>query len=396
MAMLEGVQLAAITPAPAGEYAESRDCRAKSARTGPHRAAWPVRLAFRRRRMQLLDPARSTPDRETLTDAARRANPRGDPQGPHRAGRAAALLAQAGRPARHLPQHRGARLREPDRSKATSRRGRLPACSWRKNRRRSSPPRRPSQASPHEPSPPVTHAGATASIARASALVGVKERRADVRFLPRPAQCRRCFRSRPGAACCRIISRTAAASGLSQYERSGRAVGAAHGDRALPRSAARGIMADPEPHHHHQRPHPGRLQSDRADVPRPTAPAASSRIPATKAQRLRVWWGLWCASSLLVPVDANGLVADELPRTASVTPLHDAVASVSHRAPCCPWRGGTAIIAWARQNGCYIVEDDYDSEFCSRRLPLLPLRRLPRTGLHGSISVRSPSRSGPA
>ena len=75
------------------------------------------------------------------------------------------------------------------------------------------------------------------------------------------------------------------------------------------------------------------------------------------------------AKVVTVPVDADGLIPDELPRASAsllyVTPSHQfptgAGLTLARR---------QAIIAWARQNGCYIVEDDYDSEFCYEGSPL--------------------------
>jgi GntR family transcriptional regulator/MocR family aminotransferase len=70
-----------------------------------------------------------------------------------------------------------------------------------------------------------------------------------------------------------------------------------------------------------------------------------------------------------VPVDAEGLIADELPRRPTallyVTPSHQyptgAMLSLSRRQD---------VIAWARRQGCYILEDDYDSDFRYEGSPL--------------------------
>jgi GntR family transcriptional regulator / MocR family aminotransferase len=63
-----------------------------------------------------------------------------------------------------------------------------------------------------------------------------------------------------------------------------------------------------------------------------------------------------------VPVDANGLVTDELPRRRTsllyVTPAHQY--PTGHQMSLARRR---ELIAWARRNGCYILEDDYDGDF---------------------------------
>jgi GntR family transcriptional regulator/MocR family aminotransferase len=68
------------------------------------------------------------------------------------------------------------------------------------------------------------------------------------------------------------------------------------------------------------------------------------------------------ANMIGVPVDEDGIVAAQLPEEPAallyVTPAHQyptGVALSSARRE--------ELIAWARRNGCYIVEDDYDSEF---------------------------------
>jgi GntR family transcriptional regulator/MocR family aminotransferase len=75
-----------------------------------------------------------------------------------------------------------------------------------------------------------------------------------------------------------------------------------------------------------------------------------------------------------VPVDAEGLVASALPRTAKliyVTPSHQfplgAALSLPRR---------RQLIEWARATGAAIIEDDYDSEFRFNERPLEPLYRL--------------------
>jgi GntR family transcriptional regulator/MocR family aminotransferase len=68
------------------------------------------------------------------------------------------------------------------------------------------------------------------------------------------------------------------------------------------------------------------------------------------------------AQVISVPVDAEGLVTDALPRPPVsliyVTPSHQYptghVLSLERR---------QALIAWARRAGCYILEDDYDNDF---------------------------------
>jgi len=70
-----------------------------------------------------------------------------------------------------------------------------------------------------------------------------------------------------------------------------------------------------------------------------------------------------------VGVDEEGLRADELPETGAaliyVTPSHQFPTgyclSPSRRA---------ALVAWARRHGCYILEDDYDSDFYYEGSPL--------------------------
>lgn len=63
-----------------------------------------------------------------------------------------------------------------------------------------------------------------------------------------------------------------------------------------------------------------------------------------------------------VPVDQQGLVVDALPRE----PVALAHVTPSHQYPLGPTLSLArryGLIAWARHNGCYIVEDDYDSDF---------------------------------
>lgn len=79
-----------------------------------------------------------------------------------------------------------------------------------------------------------------------------------------------------------------------------------------------------------------------------------------------------------VRVDAEGLVVEELPRTARmvyVTPSHQfptgAVMSLRRR---------IALLEWAARRNAVIVEDDYDSEFRFEDRPLAPLQSLDRDG----------------
>ena len=79
-----------------------------------------------------------------------------------------------------------------------------------------------------------------------------------------------------------------------------------------------------------------------------------------------------------VPVDDEGLVVEELPRTARmvyVTPSHQfptgAVMSLRRR---------IALLEWASRRNAVIVEDDYDSEFRFEDRPLAPLQSLDRDG----------------
>src|SRR5260370_895699 len=66
------------------------------------------------------------------------------------------------------------------------------------------------------------------------------------------------------------------------------------------------------------------------------------------------------ARVLAVPIDDDGLVADDAPpaRLAYVTPSHQfplgGVMDAARRA---------SLLAWAQRNDAYIIEDDYDSEF---------------------------------
>jgi GntR family transcriptional regulator / MocR family aminotransferase len=79
-----------------------------------------------------------------------------------------------------------------------------------------------------------------------------------------------------------------------------------------------------------------------------------------------------------VPVDAEGLWIDRLPRAARaayVTPSHQfptgAVLPVSRR---------LALLAWAERAGAYVIEDDYDGEYRYTARPVESLQGLDRGG----------------
>ena len=95
----------------------------------------------------------------------------------------------------------------------------------------------------------------------------------------------------------------------------------------------------------------------------------------TAATRL---FALHGARMVGVRVDAEGLVVEDLPRTARivyVTPSHQfptgAVMSLRRR---------IALLEWAARRNTVIVEDDYDSEFRFENRPLAPLQSLDRDG----------------
>ncbi|MDD9269692.1 PLP-dependent aminotransferase family protein [Paenibacillus sp. GCM10023248] len=82
------------------------------------------------------------------------------------------------------------------------------------------------------------------------------------------------------------------------------------------------------------------------------------------------------ADIIPVPVDEHGLRVDEipthrLPKCVFVTPSHQfplgSILSIGRR---------LQLIDYARQNGCYIIEDDYDSEFRYTGMPVHALREL--------------------
>jgi GntR family transcriptional regulator/MocR family aminotransferase len=79
-----------------------------------------------------------------------------------------------------------------------------------------------------------------------------------------------------------------------------------------------------------------------------------------------------------VPVDADGIIVDALPRHTRlvyVTPSHQyplgMPMSLSRR---------TELLAWAERNNAAVVEDDYDSEFRFQGRPIEPLQTLDSTG----------------
>jgi GntR family transcriptional regulator/MocR family aminotransferase len=85
------------------------------------------------------------------------------------------------------------------------------------------------------------------------------------------------------------------------------------------------------------------------------------------------------ATVVPVPVDAEGLVVEQIPATARViytTPSHQfplgMVMSPARR---------LALLAFARQHGAVVIEDDYDSEFRYGGRPLDALQTLDREGV---------------
>jgi GntR family transcriptional regulator/MocR family aminotransferase len=85
------------------------------------------------------------------------------------------------------------------------------------------------------------------------------------------------------------------------------------------------------------------------------------------------------ARIIATPVDEQGLVTSALPkavcRLAYVTPSHQfplgSVMSISRR---------QALLAWAQRHACWIIEDDYDSEFRYGLRPVAPLQSLDSSG----------------
>jgi GntR family transcriptional regulator/MocR family aminotransferase len=86
-------------------------------------------------------------------------------------------------------------------------------------------------------------------------------------------------------------------------------------------------------------------------------------------QGARFAFEAWGARVAAVPVDGEGIMPDALPRAPAalvyVTPSHQYptghILSLERR---------HVLIAWARRSGCYILEDDYDSDFCYEGSPL--------------------------
>jgi GntR family transcriptional regulator/MocR family aminotransferase len=79
-----------------------------------------------------------------------------------------------------------------------------------------------------------------------------------------------------------------------------------------------------------------------------------------------------------VPVDAEGLVVDALPRNARfvyVTPSHQYPLGVTMSMP-----RRQALLNWADRANAAIIEDDYDSEFRFGGRPMEPLHTLDTTG----------------
>ena len=77
-----------------------------------------------------------------------------------------------------------------------------------------------------------------------------------------------------------------------------------------------------------------------------------------------------------VRVDKDGLIVEELPNEAAF-----AVITPSHQFPlggALPLARRLALLAWARRRNCYIIEDDYDSEYWFEGRPLPALQSLDR------------------
>lgn len=74
-----------------------------------------------------------------------------------------------------------------------------------------------------------------------------------------------------------------------------------------------------------------------------------------------------------IPVDADGMQTDLLPKLQSMGPIY---VTPSHQFPLggiLPASRRAALIRFARENGLYIIEDDYDSEFRYSGEPVAPL-----------------------
>ncbi|WP_315835064.1 PLP-dependent aminotransferase family protein [Bradyrhizobium prioriisuperbiae] len=81
-------------------------------------------------------------------------------------------------------------------------------------------------------------------------------------------------------------------------------------------------------------------------------------------------------------VDSDGLTLDTLPPLANRARL--VYVTPSHQFPTgaiMPLARRLALLAWAKSTGCYIVEDDYDSEFRFDGRPVEAVQALDRSGL---------------
>jgi GntR family transcriptional regulator / MocR family aminotransferase len=79
-----------------------------------------------------------------------------------------------------------------------------------------------------------------------------------------------------------------------------------------------------------------------------------------------------------VPVDAEGIVVDQIPSSARivyVTPSHQFPLGMAMSLP-----RRTALLEWAERSGAVVIEDDYDSEFRYAGRPIEPLQNIDRTG----------------
>ena len=85
------------------------------------------------------------------------------------------------------------------------------------------------------------------------------------------------------------------------------------------------------------------------------------------------------AELISCPVDQQGLMVKELdnladnPRLIYVTPAHQ-----YPMGPVLPLERRTELLEWASRNQCWVLEDDYDSEFHYRHRPLASLQGLDR------------------
>jgi GntR family transcriptional regulator / MocR family aminotransferase len=108
-------------------------------------------------------------------------------------------------------------------------------------------------------------------------------------------------------------------------------------------------------------------------VRRDASPAVAVEDPGSSGvvDQLR-WWG---ARVVRVPVDARGLVVEELVRqrvqAVVVTPAHQYPTGVTLAA-----ERRHALVDWATRTGAFIVEDDYDAEYRYDREPLTSLHAL--------------------